>query len=55
MVDLGRVGCSFGGGLRKFPNYLMRCAGQVAMVKWEVKFVHVAFERMDEVPWFLVP
>jgi hypothetical protein len=44
-----------GGGLRKLPNSLMRCIGQVIVVKWEVKSIHVEFERMDECPWCLVP
>jgi hypothetical protein len=55
MVDMGRFECSRGGGLRKLPNSLMRCMGKVATVKWEVKYVHATFERMDEAPWCLVP
>ena len=54
MVDLGKFGCSCGRGLRKLPNSLMRCIGQVVVVKWVVKFVCVEFERIDEVPWSLV-
>jgi hypothetical protein len=55
VVDLGIFGCSHGGGLRKLPNSLMRCIGQVIVVKWEVKSVCVEFERMGEAPWCLVP
>jgi hypothetical protein len=39
VVDLGRFGCSGGGGSRKFPNSLMRGIGQIVVVKWAVKFV----------------
>jgi hypothetical protein len=55
IVDLGIFGCRYGGGLRKMPNSLMRHIGQVIVVKWEVKYVHVEFERMDEAPWCFVP
>jgi hypothetical protein len=33
VVDLDIFGCNSGGGLRKLPNSLMRCIGQVTMVK----------------------
>jgi hypothetical protein len=46
-VDLGIFGCSRGGGLRKFPNSLMRCVGHITTMKWTTKFVCVKFERMD--------
>jgi hypothetical protein len=55
VVDLGIFGCRRGGGLRKLPDSLMRCVGQVVVVKWVVRSRRVEFESMGEAPWCLVP
>jgi hypothetical protein len=55
VVDLGKFGCIHGGDLRKLPNSLMRCIGQIVAMKWVVNFVHATFERMGVVPRCFVP